>query len=197
MEKMDKLKQLCKEARWMFGTEQLIIAGGAPRDVLTGVPIKDIDIFVRMPEDGDATWFSARCQALATFMDWKVDLRPSNPEYAYYFDLADFHDATGKLVAQVIGLFDDPVDDVVKYDFDLSQIFVTPNGVFVTEAAHAARQARTISYVPSAQDQFALYRSKARLGRLRAKYDGWTFANCDVLDALPEQPAAPQAEDVL
>ena len=79
-----------------------------------------------------------RCQEFAKHLDWKLELRPSAPEYPDIFDLADIVNPDGKGLIQIVGLYDDPIDDVVLYDFDLSQIFVTPTGVFATEAAHAA-----------------------------------------------------------
>ena len=93
---------------------------------------------------------------------------------------------------QVIGGDGDPVDGVPKYDFDLSQVFVTPHGLFGTAAAWQARASKTITFTPSAFDDKAMLRSKARLERLRAKYPGWTFANVEGLDALEqilEEPA--------
>jgi hypothetical protein len=183
---IEKLQQLCERARIYFGTGELIIAGGAPRDVLSGVQVKDIDVFIRMgEEDFDGKQFAQHCRVFATVLGGTLELRPSAPEYPDIFDLADIHAPNGLGVVQMVGLYDkSPIDDVVLYDFGLSQVFVTPKGLFFTEAAIRDRQNKTITYLPSSPNDAAVLRSKARLERLRQKYIGWTFANCESLDAI-------------
>lgn len=180
------LQLLCGTARAVFG-EQAIISGGAPRDVLSGAPVKDIDVFVKLDVDqlGRAdSDFVHQCAQFAALIGGAAEMRLSNESYINCFDLCDITRGGVKGAVQIIGVTGDPADDVPKYDFDLSQVFVTPNGLFATEAAWQARVNRTITFTPSACDEKAMLRSKARLERLRAKYQGWAFRNTEALDAL-------------
>jgi hypothetical protein len=185
---LQKLQHVCALARVVFG-DSAIVSGGAPRDVLSGVPVKDIDIFVKLDEsqlgkpDSD---FVQQCSRFALLVGGESEMRLSNESYINCFDLCDITKDGVKGALQIIGVAGDPVDDVPKYDFDLSQVFVTPNGLFATEAAWRARANRVITFTPSASDEKALLRSKARLERLRAKYQGWAFQNVDGLDAIAE-----------
>ncbi len=181
-EQINELQILCGLARLCFQTTELIIAGGAPRDILSQVTVKDIDVFVKLPcGETNSHYFSSSCAALAEKINGKLTLRPSNPEYASYFDLADIEFPNSSTI-QIIGINDNPIDDVMKYDFGLSQIFITPQGLFMTEKAAEDRTNKTITHTPSTFDKFATNRSKARLCRLRAKYSEWVFLNCERLD---------------
>lgn len=191
------LQKLCLQARIHFGTEALIIAGGAPRDVLSGVPVKDIDIFVQLDErdGGQDTAFTRGCASLAAAIGGTPEFRPAAEEYADILDLCDITSPGVHGVVQVIGIDEHPVDDVPHYDFGLSQVFVSPTGMFFTEAAIRDRAHKTITHVPTYHDEHGFQRSKARCERLRAKYSGWTFVNCESLDAdfMPQQPAPASA----
>lgn len=195
MPTIDQLMVLCQVARFVFPSA--IIAGGAPRDVLSGVPVKDIDVFVELNADqlGEPeSEFVLACRIFALAIGGEAEMRPSNGDYARFLDLCDITKDGVKGAVQVIGLTCNPIDDVPKYDFDLSQVFVTPTGLFMTQAASMARTLRVITFTPSAADAATMLRSKARLERLRAKYQGWQFANTEALDALvTAQPLEPVA----
>lgn len=185
---MEKLQDLCSEARIWFGTEELIIAGGAPRDLLSGVPVKDIDIFVRMdPEFGDETAFTRGCKHLASILNGVPEFRPASEDYGNLLDLCDITSAKTHSLIQVISIDRCPVSDVHSYDFGLSQVFVTPAGPFFTAAAVADRLNQTITHIPTYHNEAAFQRSKARLARLREKYLDWKFVNCEPLagDNMP------------
>lgn len=191
---IEQLKSLCTLGRLIFGTQDLIISGGAPRDILSGVAVKDIDVFVSIDAEQLGTVdsdFVKGCHAFAQAIRGEAVMRLSNEGYVNCFDLCDITKDGITGAVQVIGVVGNPIDDVCKYDFDLSQVFVTPGGVYGTAASWAARAAKCITFTPSATDEKAAYRSKARLGRLRAKYIGWQFANTEAIDALPE--IAPEA----
>lgn len=184
---IEQLQMLCRIGRNVFQTSDLIIAGGAPRDILSGVKIKDIDVFVSLnPEElgQPDTAFVRACRAFATCINGEAVMRLSNESYVNCFDLCDITKDGVAGAVQVIGVVGSPIDDVPKYDFDLSQVFVTPEGLFGTAAAWSARAAKRITFTPSAGDAKAMLRSKARLERLRAKYFGWEFSNTEALDAL-------------
>jgi hypothetical protein len=183
-----KLQQLCDEARCWFNTQELIIAGGAPRDLLSGVPVKDIDIFVRQEIDfGEDTAFTRGCKFLAEILGGVAEFRPANEEYGNLLDLCDIKSASIHGLIQVISIDRCPVNDVHSYDFGLSQVFVTPAGLFYTEHAVTDRANRTITHFPTYENEAGFQRSKARYGRLQEKYQDWTFVNCDTLhgDSMP------------
>lgn len=180
---IEKLQELCRAARFYF--DEAIIAGGAPRDITHGAEVKDIDIFVLLNEE-EPTRFAECCQRFANSIGGGLKLRQNSPDYPDIFDLADITNCEVHGLIQIIGLYDDPIDDVVKYDFTVSQTFVTPAGVFQTpECGHDGRD-RIIRFTPSSNDKYAMLRSKERLKRLRTKYPepDWAYVNCEVLDAF-------------
>lgn len=182
---ISQIQTVCGFARMAFNTEQLIIAGGAPRDILSGVAVKDIDVFVKVsPEDlqGDNSAFKTRCNCLTNMILGVAHFREAIEGYGV--DICDIVDtAYGEV--QIIGIYEDPITDIGNFDFDLSQVFVTPNGLYHRDAAISARNSRTITYIGNPVDDSAMYRSKERLDRLRAKYPDWKFTNCEGLDQLP------------
>ena len=176
------LQSLCETARLVVRTTNLLIAGGAPRDIFSGAPVKDIDIFMMADKTpGDDTPFAQGSRELATFLGGVVELVEGDGDYAEVFDICNITGADIHPDIQIIGIDRDPVDDVHRYDFGLSQVFVTPRGPFFTEAAVRDFESHTITYTPSNPDAFAVERSRKRLARLEAKYPGWHFANCEVL----------------
>jgi hypothetical protein len=192
-EKLQVLQTLVQQARGIFQIPRLIIAGGAPRDAISGVPIKDVDMFVAIKEEW---WgvpdspFVLGCKRLAIQLGGTAEMQGTNPDYPEMFDLCNIDCGNGDIV-QVIGITDDPVDDVQRYDFGLSQVFVTPTGVFFTEAAVKDRANKTITYTPSARDDMrALARSAARYERLRAKYPDWSFVDCEPLATMLDETRA-------
>lgn len=176
------LQSLCETARLMFRTTNLIIAGGAPRDIFSGATVKDIDVFVMADKTpGDDTPFARGCRELAAFLGGAIELVEGEGDYAEVFDICNITGAHLHPEIQIIGIDRDPVDDVHRYDFGLSQVFVSPRGQFFTEAAVRDFENYTITYTPSNPDAFSVERSRKRLARLKAKYPGWHFANCEVL----------------
>lgn len=184
---IEKLRDIVALARSHFDTENLIIAGGAPRDILHGVPVKDIDIFVKLSgeqltaEEGDFTFFEKTCHALAgcaEFCTFKVN----KPEYP--FDFCEIDKPGVPCPVQIIALIDtDPVEDVFSYDFALSQMYVGRRGLFMTQAAVLDHFMGTITYTGTTLNNEASFkRTVARLARLRQKYVGlWEFVNCAIL----------------
>ncbi len=191
---IEALQALVSKARGVFGTNAVIIAGGAVRDTLHSRPVKDIDMFVTLAgvTDGDpeeaGVRFAQACAELAGSLQFQglPTFIQAPAEYGMLTDFCEIPTTPYGVPLQIILIDDDPADDVHKYDFDLSQCFVTPNALFFTDAYRRSTEIREITYTPSAEDLAAQLRSKARLGRLRAKYPDWIFRNCEALDALPE-----------
>jgi len=188
---IEDLKGICLEARASFETVQLIIAGGAPRDILSKAPVKDIDIFVN---GAYVPHFEECCGAFAAVIGGVIvnseAHNQGDKDYVGRFGrLCDIKMPGEHPPVQVIQLFEDPVDDVNRYDFGLSQCFVTPRGLFMTPKCIEDRMSMSITYMDTDKGNAALRRSKRRLAHLRAKYDPdlWLFNNCEQLDAMPEE----------
>lgn len=179
------LQHLCMQAREFFG-EQTIISGGDPRDILSETDVKDIDIFTRIEDDEEAyKKFRKSCERFALSLGGKAEIRECEPGYTDHFDLCDITAPHYKQKIEIIAVYVDPIDDVHNYDFSISQVFVTPNGLFQTEKAANDRLFKRITYFHDVgRSTDAHYRSKARLERLRAKYDGWFFFGIEPLDAM-------------
>jgi hypothetical protein len=203
---LDDLHCIVELARGIFETRDLIIAGGAPRDILSGIDPKDIDIFVRVTEaqigrggdlglmeitDGKPSrdsWFCKTCEKFAVALGYceTVSFIDAPEDYGNVADIANINSERYGMV-QVVAITEDPVDDIVNYDFSLSQVFVTGAALFQTLICGNDRHARRITFTGNVEEmnENAIKRSIARLARLRAKYssDSWIFVNCDVLDA--------------
>lgn len=181
------LQHLCEQAREFFG-EQTIVSGGAPRDILSETDVKDIDIFTRIENEEDSfKKFRTACSLFAAALSGTAEMRECEPGYTDHFDLCDITAPHYKQKIEVIAVYVDPIDDVHHYDFSISQVFVTPNGLFQTEKAANDRLFKRITYFHDVGRGIdAHYRSKARLARLKAKYDGWFFFGTEPLDVLPK-----------
>lgn len=204
------LQELCSLARSYLGTSSLIIAGGAPRDVLHGTPVKDIDIFVQVtpddlalpttefgafnydtdtfvaPSEPALSSFQQRCTNFARALNGgTAEFRQSPEAYGGLADLCDIK--TNSYPVQIIALFEDPIDDVHGYDFGLSQVFVTPRGVFFTKAFQEDSDNYTITYIDGDRSEAAVERSRKRLARLREKYGTFRFVGTEALDDGPSE----------
>lgn len=177
------LQSLCGSLRSIFGTEQLIIAGGAVADTVAGVEVKDIDVFLRMPPFAEDE-FRSKVKVAAA---WLADLRDVPIERVNVKNFDTNQDSGGELLdvaelqlegeptIQLMQLAEDPVDDVHNYDVCQRQQFVTPNGHFSTEAAIADRAGGTITYNDIPRDPASFARSVRRYQRLKDKYPGRRF----------------------
>lgn len=204
------LQQLCAEARSCF-RNNTIISGGAVRDTLLGRPVKDIDIFVQLrglpdllsadreSEQGLMEGsFRQRCHNfILTIGLFETDFAVKHFEI---FDHADTSDSCGEDVGanvarlstsnvpvpmEIIALKNDPVDDLVEYDFTISRCFVTARGLFMTQECMYDMRDKIIRYEKHNNHNEACWqRSKRRLARLRAKYPDWTCVGTNFLDNL-------------
>ncbi|HDR8931708.1 TPA: hypothetical protein QDA84_001734 [Burkholderia vietnamiensis] len=193
---IEALRELVQTGREVFGVNDLIIAGGAVRDTLNIRPVKDIDMFVSLARHTDvqeemSEWFAHACGNIAAGLgvDGSQTFRETPAEYGPLVDFCEIPTTPFGVPLQIILIDDDPVDDVHKYDFGLSQCFVTPNATFKTDAYLSDERRCRITYTPSAQDLAAMLRSKARLGRLRSKYEFYECVGCAALDELPASGA--------
>lgn len=195
MPTMEQLRHLVSMARtgyYGFGTEHCIIAGGAPRDILNDVEVKDIDIFVRIDEEnmgeGDDTWFCKGARNLASAISAADELTfPENADYPELFEIARIQSAGG--LVEIIGVPDDPIEQINSYDFSISQVFVTPTMTFQSVLCAMDNENDTIRYLGGEHIGGAQQlRSALRLRRLRKKYPTWMTLNCEDLDLIELPP---------
>jgi hypothetical protein len=197
---LDDLREICGLARLAFGTDQLIISGGAPRDIAFGGHIKDIDVFLTRDKNlpDFAQWFEQGLAVLAGMLTDGEVVAPdedSRREGNFILAVGNISWTDGPPV-NVIALDCDPVDDVHRYDFFASQIVVTPNGVMYTLHALNDFREKTITYNIDRFEQDSpagRLRSKRRLARLRARYPQLAFQNCGLLDDLEETEEDPSS----
>jgi hypothetical protein len=196
-DQLDALSSMVASARHAFKTQALIIAGGAPRDVLSKTRVKDIDLFIDLetlwPEGGVSTsvaseLFMNRCAVFMANLGYPEAKLEFNEPGEYGVDVCDIKYGTGAPI-QIVGLHDvNPVEDVHNYDFGLSQVFVSEGGLFMTPAAQLDRMNMTITYMDNAPDTAAFERSVRRYHRLKEKYWGaWKFVNCEKLESYQNE----------
>lgn len=197
------LQQLVGLGRAAFGTNSVICAGGAVRDTLNDAPVKDIDIFVgletddfefadaacgggdRILEDSKFSLCAKNFSGFARGRDFEIKTG-NNPDYANLADFATFVVGEGALEGyrvEVVGLIDDPIADISDYDFGLSQCFVTPRSLHLTQACARDMLNCTITYNDVPRNPASLVRSFKRLQRLREKYPARIFIGAEVLEA--------------
>lgn len=176
---LQDLQDLLPEIRSVF--PDAVIAGGAPRDAYFGVQIKDIDVMTSNVPDLDTL------RTLADRMGGRWDLaEPQDPSGDAVFEYEiHFSDGTPRLNIIDLSGFEitDPVDNLHDFDFALSQIAVTPNGVIHTPAFIADALAGTCTYTGDCgKEQWRIDSSKRRLQRLKVKYPNRLFMNCAGLE---------------
>ncbi|MNK99248.1 hypothetical protein D3C87_1196360 [compost metagenome] len=195
-----------------FGHEQIIIAGGAVRDLLLGGPVKDIDMFIGPDStltdadySGEGNDFAVMALTFAErHLRAKGKAQPAHDNYPNWFDLVDVPGSrvTHGLPVQLIGIAVNPIDDVMNYDFSISQCFVTPCGLFMSDQCGKDMRDKIIRFTPEdGQDGFQWERSRKRLHRLRQKYPDWTLLGCDELTRVTAEDGSfrpiPVADDEL
>lgn len=192
---MNDLHILLGIARNFFG-ETAIIAGGAPRDILSGVRVKDIDVFVHEPEfeeSAESESFKTNCANFLSFIAMMHGggvgvFREHSGDYGQVNDLYGITGIPSLPDIEIIALSCMPIDDICCYDFTISRVFVDRHSVFQTLEASSDRANKIVRYVyHSSHDLLSIARSRRRLERLRQKYlagDGWTFVNCEQIEAI-------------
>ncbi|MDR5879031.1 hypothetical protein [Caballeronia sp. LZ032] len=180
---IEDLKTLVVKARDVL--PDAVISGGAPRDILHGVPVKDIDLMTGYGVT--KTVLERLAEAVGGTFTVREPLDPSGmEEFEWEIDIG-----LGRPAINVICLdpfeITDPVDNLHDFDFGLSQIAVTPNGVVMTPSAVQDMYLHTISYEGDrGREDWRIASSAKRLKRLEAKYPRWAFVNCDGLRQRPE-----------
>ena len=205
------LQMVVRDARFAFKTDHAIIGGGAVRDLLLSQSglhrrVKDIDVFVRLdgmpiaitsPADCApvAGAFKEGCErflgSLGMFIEGfegTVQFRPVEETESGVnpFCFARIMTNEWPVPIEVIGIGGDPVDEIVDYDFNISQCILTPRSTLMTPACAAGHRNHVVEFMGGIRDEASLQRSKRRLARLRDKYSDFEFTNCQILDATPE-----------
>lgn len=173
------LQALCARIRLVL--PNAIIGGGACRDAYFGKPIKDIDVFVDVPD------LPGSLKTLAFHLDGAADLGGSSGPLECPQGKVTFTD--GRIELNVVNRQGvDLVDDIHDYDFSISQIAVTPNGVIMTPkfVEDATRMGITYTHADDDRPRWHRESSAKRLTRLVQKYPNFAPRRTEVLDAINE-----------
>ncbi len=178
--KLTDLQNLVTEIRRVY--PDAVISGGAPRDLLHGKPIKDIDVMTGQE-------VTARSLGrLADIVGGKFDvIEPQDPSGVEEFEF-EIHFDDGRPRLNVIDLnpfeIKDPLENLLDFDFGLSQVAVTPSGIIHTPAYVSDALNGTITYMgDNGKEAWRIDSSAKRLQRLKLKYPRWEFVNCAGLEA--------------
>ncbi|OJA27781.1 hypothetical protein [Burkholderia ubonensis] len=159
-----------------------VISGGAPRDILHGKPVKDIDVMTGYDVGRSGL------EKIAMIVGGKLDvIEPKDPSGVEEFEY-EIHFADGRPRLNIIDLnpfeITDPLENLLDFDFGLSQVAVLPTGLIHTPAFIRDATRGTITYMgDNGKEYWRINSSAKRLQRLKAKYGGWTFLNCAGLEA--------------
>jgi hypothetical protein len=180
---IEYLKDLVIRARDVL--PDAVISGGAPRDILFWAPVKDIDLMTGY----DVT--KSVLEKLATAVGGTfIVLEPLDPsgceEFEYEIEMGPGHPVINVICLQPFE-FTDPIDNLHDFDFGLSQVAVTPNGVVMTEKFTLDCARDSITYLGDrGRADWRIASSARRLKRLESKYPTFRFRNCDGLRQHPE-----------
>lgn len=178
--KLTDLQNLVTEIRRVY--PDAVISGGAPRDILHGKPVKDIDVMTGRDVH------RAGLERLADIVGGKFDVNePQDPSGDEEFEF-EIHFADGRPRLNIIDLnsfeITDPLENLLDFDFGLSQVAVVPKGIIYTSAYTWDAQNGSITYMgDNGKAAWRIDSSAKRLQRLRAKYPRWEFVNCAGLEA--------------
>jgi hypothetical protein len=185
--KLTELQALAGEAAAFFPLS--VIGGGAVRDAFLGGPIKDIDLFVDVRDMGPDT-FARKVVEFALYMgsDVKFNVH-SEGSVEGHFDT--YHvEIPGHPVIEVLPCNRDVIADVNDYDFGISMVLMTKDGLIRTPEFDRDLRDNTITYrfaheLPGPKfgidGQTRRDRSALRLQRILAKYPDRALVECGCL----------------
>lgn len=175
--------------RAIGGRAPLAIAGGAVRDVLNNRPVKDIDIFVQVPdwehEPLEASELIDEVVAAANKLFYSTGVSRESTtvrDPGGHDDTSDisydihsvWHWSSGFncYPCDIVFIKEEAVKCYEAFDFGLCQALVSPTyGLRTSRAYQRDVIEKTITYLLGEGDQKE--RSKAHLGRFQPKYQGW------------------------
>lgn len=175
------LQSLCADIRAVL--PDAVIAGGAVRDTLHSRPVKDIDVMTCTPVD------PVKMVALAKLIGGNVT--PATAESASGDESFEYLITRG-LVRPPINVIDlnyfdgkDAIENVFDFDFGISQVAVTPDGVLHSGDYLRDALSGTITYMGHrGREKWRIESSARRLIRLKEKYPTFKFIDCEPLEAM-------------
>lgn len=172
------LQSLCADIRTFL--PDAVIAGGAVRDTLLNRQVKDIDVMTCTPVTPETMY------ALAKHIGGHIS--PLTVESASGDEKFEYLITRGlRPPINVIDLnyFDgkDAIENVFDFDFGISQVAVTPDGVLAAEAHIADVGQGTVTYMGHrGRAKWRIESSARRLVRLKEKYPEFKFIDCEPLE---------------
>lgn len=184
--KLTDLQRLVVAARTVL--PDAIVSGGAPRDLIHGRPVKDIDLMTGRPLDSLLLGRLARAVGGTL-----ASVQPLDPSGDAEFEHEIMLDGLPPLNVIDLSGFEitDPIDNLHDFDFGLSQVAVTPHGVVQTDAFRSDSIGGTVTYMGDrGREDWRIASSAKRLRRLEAKYPYRLFKHCFTLRERKEYRAA-------
>ncbi|MDM0006461.1 hypothetical protein QTI51_09525 [Variovorax sp. J22G73] len=181
--KLTDLQQVAATAASIW--KNSVIGGGAVRDAFLGGPIKDIDLFVDTRDLSNPLGFSwdEQVDILAKTLGGAVSLHafgtasiPGEQQNNTY------HVHWSGPVVEVLPVSRDVIADADDYDFGISQVQMTKDGIRRLPGFDKDLRDNTITYLgDETWAEAGRARSALRLKRILAKYPDRTPVNCEVL----------------
>lgn len=178
------LQSLLSDAA-VFLKGDLIIAGGAIRDILNKKQVADIDIFW-LPEDDDdvqehiAQWASSRNdtvfyphRASAPSASSGYSRKTSSGGLKYDFSVATLPSGFALHPIQVVATSHPPREVASQFDYGLCQCWLDRRRVGWSRAYFRDYDQHRITYYPNQDNAPAV--ALARFAKLHAKYSDWPF----------------------
>ena len=162
------LDKIIAQVTAITNSRAVVVAGGCLRDSVNGVPIKDIDVFVR--SDVDAHTFLTLLSLEYPGAKIQFNLSYSSSEIHMVYDLGV--DVDGSPVQLIQLKNGDTIEEITnRIDIGLCQISYGPNGLYYTGAFLQDFLNNTFTVV-NCREESAVARTEGRIERLSKKYPG-------------------------
>lgn len=174
----------------------LVIAGGAVRDVLNNRPVKDIDVFMQVPDWEHSAFEASELIDEVVAAVNKLFYSSGSPRESLTIEAESgeasdisydihsvWHWAHGfnNLPCDLVFIKEDPAACYEAFDFGLCQALVSPAyGLRTSRAYHQDALNRKITYLLGSQGEEQRQRAKRHLNRFLPKYSGWKVSGIAV-----------------
>lgn len=181
-----KLQDLCGVISSIFKGCEVVVAGGALRDLLHDRQVKDIDVFIQGefdPFEDEADEMEWHCKKLGTKLhcdpvfEWEHHNGGESGSTHSCFSLVDYPMGLHWHPVQLIFIEDSPRENVKRhFDFGLSRVWCSATQLRMEPEYWKDHYRQCISYTPSDEPTPERMLSSARrLQRLKLKYPNWRF----------------------
>ena len=166
---IEKLNEFQRVIQKFFPEKKVIIAGGAPRDILHGKKVKDIVVFI---ESKLFPKFSI-IEAIGDMLHTEPTFTEDNTAYNKAFEVVNYDRGPCMLPVQLIFPRRDPVQDIKEtFDYGLCQVWLDGGRkIHTTPAYWRDHNSKTFHFLLEGGGSA----SSDHTERLQAKYPEWRF----------------------